>query len=63
MKRWHKREGEKSWQRFTAEDAESSNQGKPGGHAGGSSRTDTAVVVVDACREEVVDRAARCQFE
>ena len=31
MTRWHRGEAEKSWQRLTAEDAKSSNQGKPGG--------------------------------
>ena len=34
---------EKSWQRLTAEDTKSSNQGKPGVGGGVSSGTDTAV--------------------
>ena len=46
MTRWHRGEAEKNWQRPTAEDAESSNQGKPGGRGGGSSRTDTTAVAV-----------------
>ena len=36
MARWHRGEAEKSWQRLTAEDAKSSNQGKPGGRGGGA---------------------------
>ena len=60
MTRWHRGEAEKSWQRLTAEDAKSSNQGKPGGRGGRSSRTDTAV---DECRNEMVDRVARYQFD
>ena len=59
MKRWQRGEAEKSWQGLTVEDAESSNQGKPGG--GGSSRTDTTTV--HECRNEVADRAARYQFD
>ena len=44
MTRWHRGEAEKSWQRLTAaEDAQSSNQGKPGGRGAGSSRTDTTI--------------------
>ena len=35
MTRWHRGDAEKSWQRLTAEDAKSSNQGKPGGRGGG----------------------------
>ena len=35
IKRWHRGEAEKSWQRLTAEDAKSSNQGKPEGRGGG----------------------------
>ena len=34
--RWHRGEAEKSWQRLTAEDANSSNQGKPGERGGGA---------------------------
>ena len=60
MTRCHRGEAEKSWLRLTAEDAKSSNQGKPGVCGGGSSRTDTAV---RECRNEMVDRVARCQFD
>ena len=35
MTRWHRGEAEKSWQHPTAEDAKSSNQGKPEGWVGG----------------------------
>ena len=35
MKKWHRGEAEKGWQRLTAEDAKSSNQGKPRGRGGG----------------------------
>ena len=35
MARWYRGEAEKSWQRLTAEDAKSSNQGKPGERRGG----------------------------
>ena len=59
MARWHRGEAEKSWQRLIAEDAKSSNQGKPGGEGGGSSRTDR----VDGCRNEVADHVARYQFD
>ena len=58
--RWHRGEAEKSWQRLTAEDTKSSNQGKPGGRGGESSRTDTAV---DECRNEVTDRVSNYQFD
>ena len=34
MTRWHRGEAEESWQRLTAEDAKSSNQGNPGGPRG-----------------------------
>ena len=44
MARWHRGEAEQSWLRLTAEDAKSSNQGKPWG----SSRIDTAR---DECRK------------
>ena len=53
-------EAEKSWLRLTAEDAKSSNQGKPGGRRGGSNRSDTAV---DECKNEMVNRVARYQFD
>ena len=33
--RWHRGEAERSWQRFTAEDANSNNIGKPGERGGG----------------------------
>ena len=35
MTRWHRGEAEKSWQRLTAEDTKSRNQGKSGGGRGG----------------------------
>ena len=62
MTRWHRGEAEKSWQHLTAENAKSSNQGKPWGRGGGggSLLTDTAV---DECRNEMVDRVARYQFD
>ena len=59
-KRWHKGEAEKSWLRHATEDAKSGDKGKPGRRGGGGSRTDTAV---GECRNEVVDRVARYQFD
>ena len=54
--RSHKGVAEKGWQGLRAEDAKSSNQGKPGVQGGGGgSRTDKAV---DECRNEMADRVA-----
>ena len=59
--RWHRVEAEKSWQRLTAENAKSSNQGKSGGRGmGGGGRIETAV---DECRNEIGDRVARYQLD
>ena len=59
MTRWHKGEA-KSWLCHAAEDAKSGDKGKPRRRGGGGSRTDTAV---GECRNEVVDRVARYQFD
>ena len=57
MTRWHRGEAEKSWLRHAAaEDAKSSDKGKPGG----GSRTGTDV---DACRTQKGDRFARYRFD
>ena len=61
MTRWYRAEAKKSWQRLTAGDAKSSNQGKPGGRGEGrGGRTDTAI---DECRNEMADRVARYEFD
>ena len=59
MERWHRGEVKKSWQRLTAEDAQSSNQAtETGGGTGGGNDTS-----VGECRNELADRVARYQFD
>ena len=62
MKIGHRGEAEKSWQRRTAQDAKSSNRGKPRVWEGLSSRT-LMHLLVDECRNEVADIVARYQFD
>ena len=60
MTRWHRGEAEKNWLRHTAQDAKSSDKGKPGGRGGRGSRTDIAV---GECIHEMVDRVARYRLD
>ena len=55
MARWHRHDTWRNWLRHAAEDAKSGDEGR-----GGRSRTDT---VVDECRNEMIDRVARYQFD
>ena len=63
MKRWRRGGSEKIWHRLTAEDAKSSNQGKPGGRGGGAAAPIQQLLHVDERRNKVTDRVVRCQFD
>ena len=59
MARWHRYETQRSRLRHAAKDAKNGDKGRRR-EGGRGSRTDTAI---DECRNEMIDRVARCRFD